>query len=160
MISHQTETKLSSKRRKSHKYKDWMMEGCMMTSPNDNVSYHITASFEATRRRVNAPCWVGEGWQKIVVDAVEKIEWILSKDPITLIEWREIKEWHGTLAMRYRFLSAGDDEIAVRVIADVVAAAKLRADKACVVCGAKSDGAFEYKGETLRVLCATHRAQA
>ena len=120
----------------------------------------LDAEFQATRQRVNAPCWVGRGWQKIVVDAVAKIEWVLSKDPITMLEWREIKEWNGTLAIRYHFLSAGDDEIAVRLIADVVTAAKMRADQVCVVCGKKSDGAFEFKGYTLRVLCAAHRDEA
>ncbi len=120
----------------------------------------LEAEFAATRRGVNAPCFVGKGWQAIVIDAVAKIDWILSKDPITIIEWREIKEWYGTLALRYHFLSAGDDEIAVRLIADVVAAAKMRADRTCVVCGEKSDGQFEYKGDELRVLCREHRAQA
>ncbi len=120
----------------------------------------IEDEFKTLRERIKAPCYVEMGWRRIVVDAVAKIEWILSNDPITMLEWREIKEWHGTLAMRYRFLSAGDDETALRLIDDVVAAAKLRADKVCVVCGEKSDGAFEYKGDTLRVLCATHREMA
>ena len=120
----------------------------------------IDAEFQATRERVNAPCWVGKGWQQIVIDAVAKIDWLERRDGDAKVDWEEIKEWHGTLAMRYRVLGVDDDDIVVGLIADVVAAAKLRSDKVCIVCGEPSDGQFEYKADSLRVLCATHRAQA
>lgn len=120
----------------------------------------LEADFEATRRRVNAPCYVGNGWQPIVIDAVEKIDWLERRDGRAKVDWEAVKEWHGTLAMRYRVLGVDNDDIVVGLIADVVAAAKLRADKVCIVCGSESDGQFEYKGDTLRVLSDTHRAQA
>lgn len=129
----------------------------MMTQQKDDA---LEADFEATRRRVNAPCFVDRGWQSIVIDAVAKIDWLERRDGDAKVDWEAVKEWHGTLAMRYRVLGVDDDDIVVRLIADVVAAAKLRADKVCVVCGSESDGQFEYKADSLRVLCATHRAQA
>ena len=129
----------------------------MMTQQKDDA---LEADFEATRQRVNAPCFVDKGWQAIVIDAVAKIDWLERRDGEAKVDWEEIKEWHGTLAMRYRVLGVDADDLVVGLIADVVAAAKMRADKICVVCGEQSDGQFEYKGDTLRVLCDTHREQA
>jgi hypothetical protein len=133
------------------------MEMGMMTQQKDDA---LEADFEATRQRVNAPCFVDKGWQQIVVDAVAKIDWLERRNGHAKVDWEEIKEWHGTLSMRYRVLGVDSDDIVVRLIADVVVAAKARADKVCIVCGEASDGEFQYKGDTLRVLCATHRAQA
>jgi hypothetical protein len=128
----------------------------MMTMANDQLK----TEFEATRRRVNAPCWVGLGWQQIVIDAVAKVDWLERQDSDVRIDWEEVKEWHGTLALRFQVIGADEDNIVVGLIRDVVAAAKLRADKTCVVCGSESDGEFEFKGDTLRVLCMTHRDEA
>lgn len=129
----------------------------MMMQQKDDA---LEAHFEATRRRVNAPCFVGKGWQQIVIEAVAKIDWLERRDGHAKVDWQEIKEWHGTLSMRYRVVGVDADDIVVRLISDVVAAAKMRADKVCIVCGEASDGQFEYKGDTLRVLCDTHREQA
>ncbi len=128
----------------------------MMTMANDQLK----TEFEATRRRVNAPCWVGEGWQRIVIDAVAKIDWLERRDSDVRIDWQEIKEWHGTLAMRFEVLGADDKNIVVQLIRDVVVAAKQSADRTCVVCGGESDNEFEYNGDTRRTLCATHRDEA
>jgi hypothetical protein len=128
----------------------------MMVTANDQLK----TEFETTRRRVNAPCFVGLGWQPIVIDAVAKIDWLERRDSDVRVDWQEIKEWNGTLAMRFELLGANDDNVVVGLIRDVVAAAKLRADKTCVVCGEESDGEFEFKGDTLRVLCMTHRDEA
>jgi len=95
-----------------------------------------------------------------VVDAVKKIEWLLSKLPSLRIEWHEIKEWHGSLAMRYSIEGAGANDMVVKLISDVVIAAQQRADKLCVTCGSASDGQIEFKGDELRVLCREHRALA
>jgi hypothetical protein len=129
----------------------------MMTQQKNDA---LDAEFKATRERVNAPCFVDKGWQQIVIDAVAKIDWLERRDGEAKVDWEEIKEWNGTLAMRYRVLGVDADDIVVGLIADVVAAAKQRADRTCVVCGEQSDGQFEYKADSLRVLCAKHRAQA
>jgi hypothetical protein len=63
-------------------------------------------AFEALRKRIGAPCWVPEGWQQLVLEAVERIEWLLWRDPRTRIAWEEIKDWSGSLAMRYRVSGA------------------------------------------------------
>jgi hypothetical protein len=111
-------------------------------------------AFEALRKRIGAPCWVPEGWQRIVVDAVERIEWLLARDPVARINWEEIKVWHGTLAMRFRF-SAGGDETVRALIADVVEAAKVRAERTCMVCGGA--GRMIEGEEDLRVRCTRHQ---
>jgi hypothetical protein len=128
----------------------------MMTMANDQLK----AEFEATRRRVNAPCFVGLGWQPIVIDAVAKIDWLERRDSDVRVDWQEIKEWNGTLALRFQVIGADESNVVVGLIRDVVVAAKQRANKTCVICGEESDSEFEYKGDTLRTLCATHRDEA
>ena len=129
----------------------------MTTEQHDT---EIDRAFQALRERIQAACWVERGWRAIVVDALRKIEWLEGQNPGSKIEWIEIKEWHGTLAMRYRAADADFDECVLEIVEDVVTNAKARADRTCVVCGERSDGAFEFKGDVLRVLCKQHRAAA
>jgi hypothetical protein len=110
-------------------------------------------AFEDLRKRIAAPCWVEPGWQRIVVDAVERIEWLVAQDPVTVVEWRGIKEWHGSLAMRLRYLSGGD-EIVQALISDVIESAKSKASRTCMVCAGA--GHFAEDGEKLSVLCRQH----
>ena len=130
----------------------------MMTAGQHDTE--IDRAFEAMRERIRAAIWVEHGWRQIVIDAARKIEWLEMQNPGNRIEWLEIKEWNGTLAMRYRTHDADLDENVLGIVEDVVMAAKVRADRTCVVCGGRSDGAFEYKGDTLRVYCKQHRAAA
>jgi len=123
------------------------------------MSMPTNAEFEALRKRLSVPCWVEAGWQRIVVDAVRKVEWLLEKDPLVSVEWTEIKAWHGDLAMRYRLKDRGVGHLVSELITDVVTAAQRRADSTCVVCGSASVGELVEHGEQLRVLCATHRYQ-
>jgi hypothetical protein len=111
--------------------------------------------FETLRKRLAVPCWVEPGWQRIVLDAVERIEWLLARDVLTNIEWSEIKIWHGTLAMRFLFVCANDDHVVMRLVEDAVTAAKVRAGKTCMVCG-NGGARFVEDGEQLRVLCRQH----
>jgi hypothetical protein len=119
----------------------------MSSSTNDE--------FEALRKRLGVPVLVEPGWQQIVLDAVERIEWLLARDALTKVEWSEIKMWHGTLAIRFRFVCANDDVVVMRLVEDVVTAAKVRADRTCMVCG-NGGGRFVEDSEQLRVLCRQH----
>jgi len=123
------------------------------------MSSSTNEDFEVLRKRLGVPAWVEPGWQRIVVEAVERIEWLLARDALTKIEWSEIKTWHGTLAMRFRFACANDEQVVMRLVEDVVTAAKMRAGKTCMVCGSETVAEFVKDGEQLRVLCVTHRYQ-